>query len=100
MAGALRIPAVWRLIANEDRPAAPNDNGRTNGSPIRGRSTIEAVQSAHFLLLSGAEMRDPIVVDGPFIMNERSQIKAAAERFRAGHMGRLEPLPENEGAAA
>ena len=45
-------------------------------------------------------MRDPIVVDGPFIMNERSQIKAAAERFRAGHMGRLEPLPENEGAAA
>jgi hypothetical protein len=31
-------------------------------------------------------------VDGPFIMNDRSQIEAAAARYRAGEMGALGPL--------
>ena len=48
-----------------------------------GRATIEAVEPAHFLILSGAEIREPVLVDGPFIMNERSQIETAIARFRA-----------------
>jgi redox-sensitive bicupin YhaK (pirin superfamily) len=57
-----------------------------------GRATIEAVEPAHFLILSGAEIREPVLVDGPFIMNERSQIETAIARFRAGEMGNLAPL--------
>ena len=54
-----------------------------------GCATIEAVEPAHLLILSGAEIREPVLVDGPFIMNERSQIETAVARFRAGEMGTL-----------
>ena len=57
-----------------------------------GHVTFEAVHPAHFLILSGAELREPALERGPFIMNERSQIEAAFARYRAGEMGRLAPL--------
>jgi hypothetical protein len=40
-------------------------------------------------MLSGAEIRGPVLADGPFIMNERSQIDAAFARYRAGERGHL-----------
>ena len=57
-----------------------------------GRVAFEAVHPTSLLVLSGAEIREPVLVDGPFIMNERSQIDSATARFRAGEMGRLAPL--------
>jgi redox-sensitive bicupin YhaK (pirin superfamily) len=60
-----------------------------------GRAAFVAVHPAHLLMLSGAEIREPVLVDGPFIMTERSQIDAAFARFRAGEMGHLEPLSES-----
>ena len=57
-----------------------------------GRVTLEAVQAAAVLVLSGAEIREPVVAEGPFIMNDRAQIAAAYARYRAGEMGRLAPL--------
>lgn len=53
-----------------------------------GRVTLEAVHPAHLLVLLGAEIREPVVAEGPFIMNEWSQIEDAVARFRAGKMGR------------
>ncbi len=50
---------------------------------------------AHFLLLSGAEIGEPIVRDGPFIMNDQSQLEAAFARYSAGEMGYLAPLSES-----
>lgn len=60
-----------------------------------GRVTFNPFQPAHFVILSGAAIREPLVVAGPFIMNERSQIEDAVTRFRGGTMGHLEPLAEN-----
>jgi redox-sensitive bicupin YhaK (pirin superfamily) len=60
-----------------------------------GRITFESSAPAHFLILCGAEIRDPIVMDGPFIMNERSQIEDAVARYRSGRMGRLQPLSKS-----
>jgi redox-sensitive bicupin YhaK (pirin superfamily) len=57
-----------------------------------GRVTFEAVPPSHFLILSGAEIRDPVVSEGPFIMNSRSQIEEAVTRYRRGAMGHLAPL--------
>jgi len=54
-----------------------------------GRATFVASHPAHFLILSGAEIREPVVADGPFIMNDRAQIEAAFARYRAGGMGHL-----------
>jgi redox-sensitive bicupin YhaK (pirin superfamily) len=52
---------------------------------------VEAVESAHFLLLSGIAIDEPIVEEGPFIMNDRPQIEAAIARYRSGEMGALSP---------
>jgi redox-sensitive bicupin YhaK (pirin superfamily) len=52
---------------------------------------FEAVEPAHFLVLTGAEIDEPVVEEGPFIMNQRSQIEAAIARYRSGGMGGLSP---------
>jgi len=57
-----------------------------------GRVTFEALPPSHFLILSGAAIGEPVVVEGPFIMNEPSQIEAATARYRTGAMGRLAPV--------
>jgi redox-sensitive bicupin YhaK (pirin superfamily) len=53
--------------------------------------TFEAVRPAHFVVLCGAEIDEPVVEKGPFIMNDRSQIEAAMARYRSGEMGGLSP---------
>lgn len=57
-----------------------------------GRIEMEALAPSHLIILAGPDINDPIVVDGPFIMNEPAQIEAAIERYRSGKMGRLAPL--------
>ena len=59
-----------------------------------GRVTFKASRPSHFLILCGAEIREPIVVQGPFIMNDKSQVEAAAARYSSGAMGHLSPLEE------
>ena len=51
--------------------------------------TFEAAHPAHLIILSGLEIREPVLVEGSFIMNNRSQIDAAVARYRAGEMGSL-----------
>ena len=51
--------------------------------------TLTASEAAHVLVLSGAEIREPVVASGPFIMNDRAQIDDAIARYRAGRMGQL-----------
>lgn len=60
-----------------------------------GRVTFEGSRPAHFVILSGAEIREPVVAHGPFIMNERSQIDAAFARYQTGKMGHLAPVSDN-----
>ena len=53
--------------------------------------TLTAGQPAHLLVLSGAEIREPVLTEGPFIMNDQAQINDAIARYRAGLMGQLTP---------
>lgn len=57
-----------------------------------GRVEIEALTPAHLIILAGPDINDPIVVDGPFIMNEPAQIDSAMKRYHSGKMGHLAPL--------
>jgi len=57
-----------------------------------GLATLRATRPAAVLVLSGAEIREPVETENGFIMNDRAQIKEALARFRAGEMGRLAPL--------
>lgn len=62
--------------------------GLHGGGPV----TLAALTPSRLVILSGAELHDPIVQQGPFIMNDGSQIQAAVARYRAGEMGHLESL--------
>jgi redox-sensitive bicupin YhaK (pirin superfamily) len=42
------------------------------------------------LLLAGQPIGEPVVGQGPFVMNTREEIKHAYEEYRSGAMGRLE----------
>lgn len=57
-----------------------------------GRISFDAVESARFVLLSGAAQHDPVIEEGSYIMNDRAQIEAAVKRYQTGKMGHLAPL--------
>lgn len=52
--------------------------------------TIEALEDAIVLVLSGEPINEPIVPHGPFVMNTREEIIQAMEDFSQGKFGHLE----------
>jgi len=56
-----------------------------------GDVVLQPVHSAELVILSGAEIDEPVHAEGPFIMNDASQVEDAFTRFRKGAMGRLTP---------
>ena len=54
-----------------------------------GQVSFKSAGRAQLLFLSGAGIRDSVVVDGPFIMNDLEQVRDAARRYREGEMGNL-----------
>ena len=63
-----------------------------------GRASIEAHHPAHVIILSGAEIRESVVVNGPFMMNNRSQIDGAVAGYQTGQMGNLGPASDTPDA--
>ncbi|XUM23402.1 pirin family protein [Bradyrhizobium oligotrophicum S58] len=57
-----------------------------------GRVELTAITGAQLILMSGAAIREPVVIDGPFIMNDSDQIATAYARYRSGRMGSLPPM--------
>jgi len=51
-----------------------------------------AADGAHVVVIAGRPLREPVVSYGPFIMNSEEQVTSAIERYRAGQMGRLDPV--------
>jgi quercetin 2,3-dioxygenase len=51
---------------------------------------IESDGEASLLVLGGEPIPEPVVGQGPFVMNTRAEIEQAIEDFRNGRMGRLE----------
>ena len=65
-----------------------------------GRVSLHAIRPAHLLILQGAEIREPLLEYGGFIMSEQWQVEAAATRYRNGEMGHLEPISKAEDESA
>jgi hypothetical protein len=55
------------------------------GSGVR----LNAADDATVLILTGEPLNEPVVGQGPFVMNTREQIQQAIQDYRAGRMGRL-----------
>ena len=56
-----------------------------------GQVRIEALNPGQILILAGPENNEPVISEGPFIMNNPQQIADAATRYRSGLMGTLTP---------
>lgn len=51
---------------------------------------LTAEEDATVLVLGGAPLGEPVVAQGPFVMNSIEEIHAAMADYRAGRMGRLD----------
>ncbi len=51
--------------------------------------SVEALAEAKLILLGGEPIDEPIVGEGPFVMNTRAEIDEAFADYRAGRLGRL-----------
>jgi len=51
--------------------------------------SIESAINARMLVLTGEPIGEPVVGQGPFVMNTREEIREAISDFQAGQMGRL-----------
>ncbi|MFM2411588.1 MAG: hypothetical protein RL481_2416 [Pseudomonadota bacterium] len=54
-----------------------------------GPIAFTAESEARIVLVSGLDLREPIVAHGPFIMNSADGIREAISRFERGEMGKL-----------
>ncbi len=52
--------------------------------------TIEALEDAIILVMSGKPLKEPIAAYGPFVMNTQQEIREAIEDFSRGKFGHLE----------
>jgi len=50
---------------------------------------VAAKNDATLLMMSGAPIDEPVVGQGPFVMNTRAQIQQAFQDYQLGHMGEL-----------
>ena len=80
------------VVARADGHSEKAGGGHALALRGSGRVTLEAAERAHLLVLSGAQIREPVVTEGPFIMNQPSQVEEAITRYRTGAMGQLAPL--------
>jgi redox-sensitive bicupin YhaK (pirin superfamily) len=53
------------------------------------RVCLEAATPARMLFLTGQPIGEPIVGQGPFVMNTRTEIREAIQDYQAGRMGQL-----------
>jgi redox-sensitive bicupin YhaK (pirin superfamily) len=53
------------------------------------RINVECRQAARVLLLCGEPIGEPVVGQGPFVMNTREEIRQAMVDYQSGRMGSL-----------
>jgi quercetin 2,3-dioxygenase len=99
---ALTQPAGWNtmLMVVKGRvrvnDAAPVDASQLVTLSRSGqRIELACEEPVRLLLLSGAPIEEPVVAQGPFVMNTRQEIVQAILDFNAGQFGTLQSINES-----
>ena len=92
----LALPEGWTTALVVLRGSLRANGGEAIGAAEVGlfdrsgtRIQIQAAPGVTALLLCGAPIDEPIVGQGPFVMNRVEEIRAAIDDYRSGRMGRL-----------
>src|SRR6266446_734795 len=72
-------------------PLAAGRMGILTTDPAADGVVLGAAEPSRVLLLAGAPLREPIVQYGPFVMNNRAEIRQAIDDAAAGHLGAIPP---------
>ena len=72
-----------------ETPAGPLELAELDraGTEVR----VDALTPARLLILTGEPIKEPLVGQGPFVMNSREEIRQAIDDYQRGRMGRLTP---------
>jgi redox-sensitive bicupin YhaK (pirin superfamily) len=76
-----------KITVNGEREAGEGDLAifaRTGGGV-----TVSAATDARLLVMAGEPIAEPVVGQGPFVMNTRAEIQQAFEEYQLGRMGEL-----------
>ncbi len=91
-----RVPAGWTMALFVLKGRARLESGETAGAAelaVLDREDetfpIEALEDTTLLFLNAQPIEEPIVGQGPFVMNTRAEIAEAMADYQAGRMGRL-----------
>jgi hypothetical protein len=91
-----RVPAGWTMALFVLKGRVRLGSGEVAGTAelaVLDREdetfAIEALGDATLLFLNGQPIEEPIVGQGPFVMNTRAEIDQAMDDYRNGRMGRL-----------
>jgi quercetin 2,3-dioxygenase len=94
---------VWECDLPEGHTAmilVQSGNICINGSPVKATElavlertgstlSIDSESNSRMLVLTGEPIGEPVVGQGPFVMNTREEIREAINDYQAGQMGRL-----------
>ena len=72
-------------------PVAAGQMGILTTDPAADGVVLRAAEPSRVLLIAGAPLREPIVQYGPFVMNNRAEIRQAIDDAAAGHLGAIPP---------
>ncbi len=91
-----RVPAGWTMALFVLKGRVRLGSGEIAGAAEiavleREEDTfaIEALEDTTLLFLNGQPIEEPIVGQGPFVMNTPAEIDQAMDDYRNGRMGRL-----------
>jgi redox-sensitive bicupin YhaK (pirin superfamily) len=85
------------VLILEGRATAQNERSVESGDLLvmdrdaPGSVTLNAAERTRVLVLGGEPLGEPVVAQGPFVMNTQAEIHQAIRDYRAGHMGTLAP---------
>ena len=72
-------------------PVAAGQMGILTTEPAADGVVLRTAEPSRVLLIAGAPLREPIVQYGPFVMNNRAEIRQAIDDAAAGRLGAISP---------